>query len=619
ALRRARAELLRRDSLDVLPFDSLPRPRRPLATLHPFHGRSHEQPRWMPDGVHVLVSRDEPATGGITRPDLFSWNTRAGSVRRITRGASIRQADPSPDGRAAVGVRCNAGTCSIVRIDLETGAWQVLVPGSPRAVWHRPRYSPDGTRLTASVHENGQWQVALIDAATGRVTRLATDPGISRYAPVFMPDGGALVAVSDRGGIPNLELIPLSDEASPRPITRVTGAVAGPDINRADGSAWFLALRSGGYDLYRLAPEDFDDLQVVSIGGVLAPVAPPTAPLAGGLDSEGGQPLNVKPYGLGPRRWRVLPGGTGGPDGATTTLMVANIDPIGRLSVLAQGTYGSRGTWRGASIAAGWRGWPILLEGAAWHVQHQPSRSDDHLPTAASDVEFTGVGMQARLNRQAGSASWLLRAIASGGATRNALMNGGRTALGVEARGGWAATMRRINLGIAAGVLADAGTTDGDSWSRTIASAGFAIGTSRRGLRADWLLGRVTTPSANNAGIAQEQFVLGGASNPLVDPAYLAHRVSLPAVPAGFLAGDAVQVFRATLTGTPWEPYFVWANEGRGMEGLRRIAGIEQVFGIQSLGFVRLPGIRARAGASYSFDAPFADRPRVYASLTFVP
>ena len=46
---------------------------------------------------------------------------------------------------------------------------------------------------------------------------------------------------------------------------------------------------------------------------------------------------------------------------------------------------------------------------------------------------------------------------------------------------------------------------------------------------------------------------------------------------------------------------------------------VERTFSISSLGFARLPGVRARAGASWSFDAPFEDRPRVYASLTYTP
>jgi hypothetical protein len=102
-VQRARERMLRLDPLDVAPFDSFPRPRRALATLHPFRGRSHEQPRWMPDGINILVTRDEPAPNGVTRPDLFMWNTRSG-LRRLTRGASVRQVDPRRTG-AKPGVR----------------------------------------------------------------------------------------------------------------------------------------------------------------------------------------------------------------------------------------------------------------------------------------------------------------------------------------------------------------------------------------------------------------------------------------------------------------------------------------------------------------------------------
>ena len=147
ARQRARARARRLDSLDVPAFDSFPPPRRAVATLHPASGRSHEQPRWMPDGVNVLVTRDEPAPNGITRPDLFRWDTRTGEVTRITREASVRQADPSPDGREAVAVRCHAGACSVVVISLQSGAWRVLAAGNPELVWHRPRTAPRDREL----------------------------------------------------------------------------------------------------------------------------------------------------------------------------------------------------------------------------------------------------------------------------------------------------------------------------------------------------------------------------------------------------------------------------------------------------------------------------------------
>src|SRR6185503_4539676 len=151
-------------------------------------------------------------------------------------------------------------------------------------------------------------------------------------SPAFAESGRALVVVSDRGAIPNLELARL-DSAVHVAMTRVTGAVAAPDVNRVDNGVWYLTLRSGGYDLRRLTmPDKVVEDPVVSVYGPAAPVAPPSAVTAG-FEAGANAPVQVRNYGLGPRRWRLLPGGAEGPDGQTTTLMLANIDPIGRLSI----------------------------------------------------------------------------------------------------------------------------------------------------------------------------------------------------------------------------------------------------------------------------------------------
>ena len=618
ALRRARERMLRLDSLDVLPFDSFPRPRRALATLRPFHGRSHEQPRWMPDGIHVLVTRDEPAPNGVSRPDLFAWNSRTGSVRRVTRGASIRQADPSPDGDRAVAVRCHAGLCSVVVVDLHTGRWRELVAGDPELVWFRPRYSPDGSRIAASYQSGGRWGVALIDATNGAVHRLATDGDVSRYAPAFTPSGRELVVVSDRGGIPNLELIALADGVT-RPLTRVVGAVAGPEVSRADSSIWFLTLRSGGYDLRRLAKPDEPVLtEIVSIRGPLAPAAPPTMELPG-IPVAAGTAPPVHDYGLGPRRWRLLPGGSAGPDGHTTTLMLANIDQIGRLSVVSQGTFGSKGTWRGVSTSAALRRLRVGIDASAWYVEHEPSKARDHLTTVGSDLLFGGLGIQARLTGEGSNTAYLARTSLSWGRVRlDSLDDARRIALSGELRGRLSLTLGPLSVSTVAGVMADVGETDREGWRREIGNASLTVGTPRYQLRGDWLAGSATTTTFFHSGRI-EQFVVGGASNPLIDQAYLSQRIPLPAVPAGFVSGPAFQLFRATLGGNLWEPYYVWINDRRSLDDFKRIVGIERTFGITSLGFARLPGLRARAGASYSFDEPFENRARVYASLTFTP
>ena len=573
----------------------------------------------MPDGVHVLVSRDEPAPNGATRPDLFLWNTRTGDLRRVTRGAAIRLADPSPDGRRAAAVRCFAGTCSMVIVDLESGAQRELVAGSPDLVWHRPRFSPDGSTIAASYQVGGQWNVAIIDATTGAVTRISSDSGVSRYSPVFSQGGKALVVVSDRGGIPNLELVRL-DSSTTVAMTRVTGAVAAPDVNRADNAAWFLTLRSGGYDLRRLATPDATTASaVVSIQGSLAPAAPPTGAVPA-FDAGAAATVSVRNYGLGPRRWRLLPGGAVGPDGYTATLMLANIDPIGRLNVVTQGALGSPGAWQGASLVAGYRRLRVALDAAAWNVEREPSKRRDLLTTVFSDIRFAGAGAQARVSGEGTNTAYVVRLLASAGQVSNdAVSPGGRVAAAAEARVRLSARAGPLNVSTVVGVLADAGRTLGEPWQRSITSAAVGVSMSRYGIRAEWLLGRVTSEPPLGPGPALEQFVIGGTGNPLIDPGFMSHHIALPSVPAGFVGGSTPQVARATLLGSLWEPYFVWANSGHGLDDLRKIAGIERTFGISSLGFARLPGIRARAGASYSFDDPFANRPRGYLSLTFTP
>jgi hypothetical protein len=438
-----------------------------------------------------------------------------------------------------------------------------------------------------------------------------------------MPSGRELLVVSDRGGIANLELVPL-DGGAPRSLTRVTGAVLGPEVSRADGSLWFLTLRSGGQDLRRLegsaAASAAASGDVVSIRGPLAPAAPPTVPAAGFASPPDTATPRSRDYALGPRRWRVLPGGTAGPDGHTTTLMAANIDPIGRLSVVAQGNFGTRGTWRGGSLAAGYRRLRVGLDAAAWYVEHEPSRARDHLAPASSDARFSGLGVQARLSGEGSNTAYLLRGSVSAGNISNTLLNAvTRVAASMEVRGRLSRSFGLVNVSATGGVFAEAGETSGDAWQRLTSSGTLSVGTARGHVRGDWLRGTVTAPSSGGSGRLMEQFVVGGAANPLFDAAFLSSRIALPAVPAGMVGGRTLQVLRATLGGRSWEPYFVWLGAGDSFEDLKRIAGIERSFSITSLGFARLPGVRARAGGSYSFDDPYRDRARAYASLAFSP
>jgi hypothetical protein len=617
-LSRARQRLLERDPLDVLPVDSFPRPRRAIATLHPAHGRSHEHPRWMPDGVNVLVSRDEPTADGVMRPDLFLWNSARGGVRRVTHGASIRQADPAPGGRQAAGVRCHVGICSLVLVDLLDGRWRELVAGSPDTVWHRPRWSPDGTAIAASYQANGEWSVAVVDARTGAVRRV--DPGgdVSRYAPSWLPSGRELVVVSERGGIANLALVSV-DGGWDRVLTRVVGSVGAPEVSRVDSSVFFLSLRSGGLDLRRLPSAAGVVAAVVALGDSLAPVARPVPP--------SGREFPVQPvgpargYGLGPRPWRVLPGGTHGPDGTSASLMVANIDPISRLSVVAQGGSGSAGTWRGGSLWAAYRGLPVAVEMSGWLVDQEPPERDGGPSAPAVDaLRYRGAGVIARIGREAGLAGYAIRAGGTVGRVRTAHLDGvERRMVSGEARARLTLGFGQTTVNVGGGLLLNTGKTAGQDFSRVIGSGTVTVGSARRYLRGDWWRGITDEAAPGEPGRVFEAFVVGGMTPPYVDAAFLPQRVALPSVPSGFVSGRRFEMYRASIGGPGWSPYFTWVAAGDDLDGVKRIAGIEQEFAFRSMGFVTMPAVRMRLGAGYSFDPPFAYRTRAYASLTYSP
>ena len=631
--------MLERDPLDVLPFDSFPPPKKTRRTLYPVAGRAHDFPRWFPDGERLLVSRDQPVGDGSSRPDLFAWHVQRGDVRRITSGAGIRSADPSPDGAKAAAIRCAAGVCSLVRVDLSTGEWTTLAAGSPFVVWHRPRWSPDGRRIAASVQRDGRWRVEVVDAATGGVSPVDPADGANRHSPAWTPDG-ALVVVSERGGVANLELLD-PRTATPRTLTRVVGGVAAPDVG-PDGRIWYLALHASGYDVRRLDPRE------TASGG--APPAARDVELRGPAHIEQRSPAHVteldprlypvaarpatpgvsfpeRPlpaahaYGLGPRGWRVLPGVSAGPDGDMLSLMVANIDPVGRLSVVAQGGHGSGAAWRGGSIAAALRRHAVEWEGSAWHTEHAPSRQRDERQTSLGiDSRYTGGAFVGRFDRDLGAWGYDLRVGGSvGRLDGNRLDDAGRAVGFADLRGRRLWTIRGFGISPMLRAQAARGATGGEAWTRTVVSGALSLGPARRTVRLEATLGQVTAGGAGNAGRAFEQFVVGGAPPPFFDANITSQRVSLPAVPVGYAAGRRLHLYKVSIPLLGARPYATWVAVGDSVQRFQRVVGAERSFDFDAIGFARLPATHIRVGFGYSIDEPYDERVRAFLGVTYRP
>jgi len=247
----ADAQLLARDPEDVPDVRGRPRPKRAVATLFPVNGRGHDDPRFLADGSGILVTRAEPRRDGAVRPDLFVWSWRdGGTLRRVTRGASIHSADPAPDGRSAAAVQCQYGRCDLVRVDLASGGVTTLAAGGPEAVFYRPRWSPDGRSIAVAVQGDGAWRLAIADPAGGALRAIPSPHGASRYDAAWLADG-RLVAVSELGGVANLAVIDPATGAE-TPLTRVTGAAVAPEPVTGTGHVLYLSLHAGGLDLMRV-------------------------------------------------------------------------------------------------------------------------------------------------------------------------------------------------------------------------------------------------------------------------------------------------------------------------------------------------------------------------------
>jgi hypothetical protein len=618
---RSRGELVRRDPQDVPPVEWRPCPLRTLAVLPPVHGRGHDMPRFLPGGEEILVVRWEPTGDADTRPDLFVWSWRKGGLRRVTRGASVRTPDPFPDGRSAAAVRCRAGICDLVRVDLATGRLRVLAMGSPDTVWYRPRVSPDGRTVAAAVQHAGLWRVALVDAATGAVRYAAPEDGASRYDAAWLPGGRGLVLVSEAGGVANLAALDTAT-GTERGLTRVTGAALAPEPDPATGAVYFLSLHAKGLDLNRVHPDSAATGTVVALPPSLAPAAPPERAVADTLPRAPLPPS--RPYGAGPRRSRWLPAGGASADGISAGVLLSSQDPVGRLSLMARAVYGFGAAPGGAALDAVWRGWRPAVGGEAFFLHHDPS--ENALDVQGLNARYGGAELWLEHAWTGGPGPRTLRVGVSAGAldltgerepgdTVNVDDGDDGARLLAYAGLGFSAARSRGGTWVSAALRLGgaAGSTGDDAWQRGVAALTLAVSGGPVWLRGDALYGRV-----NDGAPAWERFAVGGPEPGPVDPALLSQRIPMPGLPFGIVRGREVLVLKASTRLGGLTPFY-WAASGGGLEDWRRAVGVEVGEELPASALLGIPGARLSAGVAYSLDEPFRDRLRGWAGVSYRP
>lgn len=628
---RARERLVERDSLDVPAVESGPPPLPVKHRLEARGGRPFLSPRFLPDGRRVLTVRWEVRPDGTLRPDLFIWTPDEGTVERVTSGAGIRAADPSPDGRRAVGIRCDWGRCDLVLVSLASGEVETLATGSPGRTFHRPRWMPDGLGVVAALHEEGRWRVvrvevdgASLEAGSGgnpTLRYLDPDDGASRYDPVPLADQNAVAVVSEATGVANLELLPLEtiDEVqAPRRLTRVLGAVAAPEPDPATGALHFLNLHSRGWDLHRLHPDSISLVAGLSPDPDLWPILPRSP-------SERPDPPAVQsaptpaPYGWGPQRFNLIPGGGWDAGGGSAHLALFMGDPVGRVGLVVQGQAGDDRSWRGGGARALIRRFPVDLRVEGFSAGRENSARGGAIQEKTR-LEGGLAGLEAERWTRAGrvfgrALAGAARLSASTGAPEDAGASGrvGRTA-GI-AEGGASFDLGRGDLRVRPSLRLHiaTGRTGETGWSRFRADGRLELDVGGMGLSGAVGYGRL------DGGAAFERFQVGGTDPSLVDPAFLSQLISLPALPPGLLEGRRLGTGRLSAEVGGIFPFLEVVSVDPSWSRWHRVAGLEQRLVFPSASQLVLPELSLHLGVARSLDAPFEDRTRGWITATIRP
>ncbi|HET9426257.1 MAG TPA: hypothetical protein VFO55_12890 [Gemmatimonadaceae bacterium] len=593
---RAAQRLRERDSLDVPPYRPFPPPRKALATLHAVGNQSYLDPRFFRDG-RVLVWRNSAVGNGAFKPDLYAWDPQRDRVTRLTRGANLRQGDPSPDGTSIAATRCTAGRCDLVVADVRSGATRDLAIGNDTRSYYRPRFSADGATILVGAHDGGFWRVAAVRVADGAL-RFITPPGEDFFDASYADDSTIVATWNMRAGDAiTPTIVRISPGGLVTPLARVTGAAVAPEYNAAEKSVWFLAMHARGWDV-RAVP-----FAAASPVALLAPREPiPPLPV---------HHLGASTRYSGRRKWTWFPGASVADGGASVTLGLANTDPVGKLEllVLGAGSVAASTTskpWEGASATLTSRG--ILRSAVAAFAVDQDRPFSRNLAGGAVFSELAWRREHGSLRGSLGASAARSRYVTPSLADTATRMVGF-----AEAAGGVTRYREGRRSSASMGVTTVYGRHGSSPIGHVLLSAGVTS--------TEVPFMASATVGASLSDLAVEQFIIGGPPPTLLPPGVLTHFISMPALPPLF-TGKNVEAYRGAIPVAGLQLY-TWAGRaGSTLSALpfQHVDGIEWAASIGQIAVLGTPAARVSLGAGRWRNKPptvTANRWQAYLTTQF--
>lgn len=572
-----------------------PRARHAAATLEPAPGSTLLGARFLGAGEELLVGLLRPDRRGFRRAEIGLWRP-GGRLRPVAR--DVRDADPLPDGRRAIGVRWREGRSALVEVDLATGAVRELATPSLELVHDRPRVAPGGGELAWLEHRAGRWgaRVApLVDGVGGRSLgaprTIAPAAGGEPLDLAWRGDGSLLYAAVARGDSLEIEALPVAGAAREHQVTRGLGAALSPAPTPDGRTLFYLALDADGFDVRRLA-----------LDAATLQVDPPPAPATAGVEPLPFTDAETSPsraYGAGRPEWRPLAAGWWGDSDGALELGVRAGELLGRWEALALGADAGDEGPRGGALRLAIRpsAGTLSLALAGYEEHGEPTRAAE---LALRRESWWG---PLRLDATAG-AGWARRR-----AEGSPAFERGSGFVELALRRGF----RRGRLRLDPGLAADYALGFGDSEARHERLAAELAAT---GPRLALTLGWERRRARGELGPG-EALALGGFPSSVAPRSARPGRVDHPALEPATLTGleHEVQRLRAGTAGLPVALLLERHRVDRG--DWLRLWGLEARLRTPPMPFAGVPALQAAAGVARLEAAAGGGETRIWVGLVF--
>lgn len=209
-------------------------------------------PSWSPDGQRLAFYGAEADQSNF---DIFVVNADGTELRDLTSSPDVDERYPtwSPDGTQLAFHGDADGDYDIYVIDLASGEQRALTSNTAQDLG--PDWSPDGRNIAFHTDLWGStYQIALVDLETSAIRQLTNSADINSF-PAWSPDGTEIAYNTIRDNAVNL-VIMQADGTGLRALTSSADREAFPDWSP-----------DGAYIIYQHGPESASSLRVIPASG----------------------------------------------------------------------------------------------------------------------------------------------------------------------------------------------------------------------------------------------------------------------------------------------------------------------------------------------------------------